>query len=107
MWSAPGTIARNCPHSCPVRVIAEKNQGGFMVAAVLRTADPDLNVKLVTATCGKSERAEPVAMLFEAGKVTLHGEFPKLEAELLGMIAGGDYEGPGTARTGRMRWSGR
>jgi len=90
-------------YSLPVRVVAEKNQGGQMVAAVLRTADPDLRVKLVTATCGKSERAEPVAMLFEAGKVVLHGEFPRLEAELLGMIAGGDYEpvwsgGPGGPR---------
>lgn len=36
-------------------------------------------------------------MLFEAGKVVLHGRLPKLEAELLGMIAGGDYEDPGTS----------
>ncbi|MEA3013198.1 MAG: hypothetical protein QOD42_1743 [Sphingomonadales bacterium] len=93
--------------SVPVRIVAEKNQGGLMVAAVLRTADPDLRVRLVTATCGKSERAEPVAMLFEAGKVTLHGEFPKLEAELLGMIAGGDYEGPGLSpdRADAMVWA--
>jgi phage terminase large subunit-like protein len=76
-------------------VVAEKNQGGKMVKAVLHTADPKLKVKLVTASVGKAERAAPVAMLFEAGKVVLHGRFPELEAELLGMIAGGDYEGPG------------
>jgi phage terminase large subunit-like protein len=91
----------------PVRVVAEKNQGGAMVAAVLRTADANLRVRLVTATCGKSERAEPVAMLFEAGKAVLHGAFPRLEAELLGMIAGGDYEGPGASpdRADAMVWA--
>ncbi len=77
-----------------------------MVASVLHTADPGLRVKLVTATVGKSERAAPVAMLFEAGKVVLHGRFPELEAELIGMIAGGDYEGPGTSpdRADAMVW---
>ena len=46
-------------------------------------------------------------MLFEAGKVVLHGEFPKLEAELLGMIAGGEYEGPGASpdRADAMVWA--
>jgi len=83
--------------SFPIQVVAEQNQGGKMVAAVLRTADPNLRVKLVTATVGKAERAAPVAMLFEAGKVVLHGRFPELEAELLGMIAGGEYEGPGVS----------
>ena len=45
-------------------------------------------------------------MLFEAGKVLLHGRFPELEAELCGMIAGGDYEGPGTSpdRADAMVW---
>ena len=77
-----------------------------MVKAVLHTADPNLRVKLVTATVGKAERAAPVAMLFEAGKVVLHGRFPELEAELLGMIAGGDYEGPGVSpdRADAMVW---
>jgi phage terminase large subunit-like protein len=110
-WSrAVAEAARLWGHlytSVPVKVVAEKNQGGAMVAAVLRTADPDLRVRLVTATCAKSERAEPVAMLFEAGKVVLHGEFPRLEAELLGMIAGGDYEGPGVSpdRADAMVWA--
>lgn len=77
-----------------------------MVKAVLRTADPNLRVKLVTATVGKAERAAPVAMLFEAGRVVLHGRFPELEAELLGMIAGGEYEGPGVSpdRADAMVW---
>jgi phage terminase large subunit-like protein len=77
-----------------------------MVASILHTADPNLRIKLVTATVGKSERASPVAMQFEAGKVLLHGRFPELEAQLLGMIAGGDYEGPGNSpdRADAMVW---
>jgi len=95
------------PVPIPVQVVAESNQGGLMVKSVLRIADPDLRVKLVTATQGKSDRASPVAMLFEAGKVTLHGRFPELEAQLLGMIAGGEYEGPGTSpdRADAMVWA--
>ncbi|HEV2815992.1 MAG TPA: terminase family protein [Allosphingosinicella sp.] len=91
----------------PVQVVAEQNQGGKMVEAVLRIADPDLDVKPVTATAGKALRAEPVARLFEAGKVVLHDRFRELEAELLGMIAGGDYEGPGTSpdRADAMVWA--
>jgi phage terminase large subunit-like protein len=91
----------------PVQVVAEQNQGGKMVEAVLRIADRDLDVKPVTATVGKTLRAEPVARLFEAGKVLLHGRFPALEAELLGMIAGGDYEGPGVSpdRADAMVWA--
>lgn len=87
-------------------VIAEANQGGKMVAAILRTADAELRVKLVRAVHGKTTRAEPVAHLFEAGKVVLHGRFPELEAQLLGMIAGGGYEGPGTSpdRADAMVW---
>ena len=61
-------------------VVAEKNQGGEMIRAVLATADPDLVVKLVTAKTGKTERATPVAHLFEAGKVVLHGRMEALEA---------------------------
>lgn len=55
---------------------------------------------------GWCQRAAPVAMLFEAGKVVLHGRFPELEAELMGMIAGGDYEGPGVSpdRADAMVW---
>lgn len=89
------------------RIVAERNQGGAMVRTVLHGADPRLSVKLVTATVGKSFRAEPVSRLFEAGKVRLHGAFPELEAELLGMIAGGDYEGPGVSpdRADAMVWA--
>lgn len=77
------------------RVVAEANQGGAMVASVLRAADITLPLKLVHASRGKAARAEPVAALYEAGKVRHAGDFPRLEDELCGLLAGGSYEGPG------------
>ncbi|WP_319951529.1 DNA-packaging protein [Sphingomonas caeni] len=77
------------------RVIAEKNQGGEMVASVLRAADARLPLALVHASRGKSARAEPVALLYEAGRVKHAGAFPVLEDELCGLMAGGGYAGPG------------
>jgi phage terminase large subunit-like protein len=91
----------------PIAIVAESNQGGHMVQAVLRTADSSLRVKLVHARHGKAERASPVAMLFEANKATLHGRFPELEAELCGLLAGGAYEGPAASpdRADAMVWA--
>jgi phage terminase large subunit-like protein len=87
-------------------IVAEANQGGNMVKAVLHTADPGLRVKLVNASTGKAARAEPIAHLFEAGRAKLRGRMPALEAQLLGLIAGGGYEGPGPSpdRADAMVW---
>lgn len=76
------------------RVIAEANQGGAMVESVLRAANAVLPVKLVHASRGKIARAEPVAALYEAGKVQHAGSFPKLEDQMCGMLIGGEYAGP-------------
>ncbi|MGI8943726.1 MAG: DNA-packaging protein [Qipengyuania sp.] len=77
------------------RVVAEANQGGDMVASVLKAADVTLPVKLVRASRGKAARAEPVAAYYEAGRVRHAGMFAKLEDQLCGLMAGGRYEGPG------------
>jgi phage terminase large subunit-like protein len=77
------------------RVVAEANQGGAMVASVLRAAEISLPVKLVHASRGKVARAEPVAALYEAGRVRHAGDFALLEDELCGLISRGRYEGPG------------
>jgi phage terminase large subunit-like protein len=88
-------------------VIAEKNQGGDMVTSVLRGADSGLPVKLVHAARGKTVRAEPVALLYEAGKIRHAGAFPALEDELCGLQAGGGYEGPGRSpdRADALVWA--
>ncbi len=77
------------------RVVAEANNGGAMVKSVLIAADATLPVRLVHASRGKVARAEPVAALYEGGRVRHLGAFPALEDELCGLIAGGGYEGPG------------
>ena len=50
-------------------IVAERNFGGAMVEHVIKTADKDVPVKLVTASRGKSVRAEPVAALYEQDRV--------------------------------------
>ncbi|OJV34511.1 MAG: ATP-binding protein [Sphingomonas sp. 67-36] len=89
------------------RVVAEKNQGGEMVRSTLLAADAVLPVRLVHASRGKAARAEPVAALYEAGKVWHAGAFPALEDELCGLSAGGGYEGPGRSpdRADALVWA--
>ena len=89
------------------RVIAEANQGGAMVESVLRAADVSLPVKLVHASRGKAARAEPVAALYEAGRVAHRGAFPELEDQMCGLLAGGGYVGPGRSpdRADALVWA--
>jgi phage terminase large subunit-like protein len=88
------------------KVVAEKNQGGDMVASVLHAVDPNLPVKLVSATKGKAARAEPIALRFESGEAKLAGAFPELEDELCGITYGG-YHGPSNSpdRADAMVWA--
>ena len=89
------------------RVVAEGNQGGEMVEAVLRGAGLRLGVKRVHATVGKVRRAEPIAAFFESGEAKLAGRFPELEKQLAGLAIGGDYQGPGRSpdRADAMVWA--
>jgi len=89
------------------RVIAEANQGGAMVKSVLQAANISLPVKLVHASRGKAARAEPVAALYENGRVHHVGAFPRLEDELCGLLIGGGYEGPGRSpdRADALVWA--
>jgi phage terminase large subunit-like protein len=77
------------------RVVAEANIGGDMVVSTLRGADVNMPVRKVHASHGKVRRAEPVAVLYERGKVAHVGAFPTLEDELCGYVSGGEYQGPG------------
>lgn len=88
-------------------IVAEANNGGAMVESVLKAADFELKVRLVHASRGKCARAEPIALKFETGRAFFAGEFPELEAELGGMIAGGGYDGPGRSpdRADAMVWA--
>ena len=66
------------------RIVAEINNGGDMVAATLRTVDPAVPFAAVHASRGKIVRAEPVAALYEEGKVRHLGAFPVLEDQMCG-----------------------
>lgn len=63
-------------------VIAESNQGGEMVRSVITQVDQSVPVQLVHASRGKMTRAEPVAVLYEKGRVHHVGNFPELEDEM-------------------------
>lgn len=63
-------------------IIAEANQGGEMVTAVLAQVERNLPVRLVHATRGKAVRAEPVSAMYEQGRVHHVGNLVELENEL-------------------------
>lgn len=78
------------------RIVAEKNYGGALVEANIRSVDKKASVKLVTATRGKAVRAEPVAGLYEQGRVKHvldpHVDLTELENQLCNFSTAG-YEG--------------
>lgn len=65
------------------RVIAELNLGGSLVEMLLRTVDRHVPYRAVKAARGKAIRAEPIAALYEQGRVHHVGEFPELEDQLV------------------------
>lgn len=65
------------------RVVAEVNNGGDLVELTLRAVDPSVPYRKVTASRGKRLRAEPVAALYEQGRIHHVGVFDKLEEQML------------------------
>lgn len=65
-------------------VVGETNYGGAMVEYVIRTCRPRTNFQMVTASRGKTQRAEPFSALYEQGKVRHVGYLTDLEDELAG-----------------------
>lgn len=78
-------------------VIGETNFGGGMVKFVIQAAaakaEVRVNFRMVTASRGKVQRAEPFSALYEQGKVRHVGLYPKLEDELCAFSTSG-YTGP-------------
>lgn len=64
------------------RIVGEVNNGGEMVEATLRMVDPDVPFRAVRASRGKAARAEPVAALYEQGRMHHLGAFPQLEDQM-------------------------
>lgn len=68
------------------RIVAEVNNGGDLVEAVLRTVDPNFAYKAVRASRGKLTRAEPIAALYEQHRVHHVGAFGVLEDQICDYI---------------------
>jgi phage terminase large subunit-like protein len=64
------------------KIVAEKNQGGEMVEAVIRSVDRNVPISLVHATRGKLIRAEPISALYEQNRVHHVGRFDELEDQM-------------------------
>ena len=87
------------------RLVAEVNQGGAMVGEVLRQVDPLVPLKAVHAARGKAARAEPVAALYEQGRVAHVAGLDALEDQMCRMTVRG-YEGSGSPdRVDALVWA--
>ncbi|WP_455722223.1 DNA-packaging protein [Xanthobacter autotrophicus] len=86
-------------------IVAEVNQGGEMVRAVIAEVDDGVPVEQVRATRGKFLRAEPVAALYEQGRVRHAGAFPALEDEMCDFGTDGLSSGRSPDRLDALVWA--
>jgi phage terminase large subunit-like protein len=87
------------------RLVAEVNQGGDLVETVLRQVDPMVPYRKVHASRGKVARAEPVAALYEQGRVRHVSGLDALEDQMCRMGPRG-YEGKGSPdRVDALVWA--
>ncbi|MDX2288562.1 MAG: terminase family protein [Hyphomicrobiaceae bacterium] len=86
-------------------VVVEVNQGGDLVAAVLRQIAADVVIRPVRAVRGKWQRAEPVAALYAEGRIAHVGRFAELEDEMCAMSADGRVGGKSPDRLDALVWA--
>lgn len=86
-------------------IVGETNQGGDMVAATVRAVRPGLPFREVTATRGKWVRAEPIAALYEQGRISHAGAFASLEDEMVAFGPNGLADGASPDRLDALVWA--
>lgn len=86
-------------------IVAEGNYGGAMVESTIRAVDHNAPVTMVTASRGKAVRAEPIAALFEQGRVSFVGSMPELEDQLVGFTPSGFIGENSPDRADAMVWA--
>ena len=86
-------------------IIAEVNQGGEMVTTILAGIDADVPVRAVRANRGKYLRAEPVAALYEQGRIRHVGNLADLEDEMCDFGLDGLSSGKSPDRLDAMVWA--
>ncbi len=87
------------------RIVVEVNQGGEMVKAVIAQVDAAAPVKSVYATRGKRLRAEPIAALYEQGRVRHVGAFPALEDQMTSYVGATRAVGKSPDRLDALVWA--
>ncbi|MBW8303596.1 MAG: terminase family protein [Brevundimonas sp.] len=97
-------VRRTAEEFGAARVVVESNNGGAMAEAVLRASGLTRTVKRVHASVGKVARAEPVAALYEQGRVAHAAGLEALEEELMGL---GDEDAGGRSpdRADALVWA--
>jgi phage terminase large subunit-like protein len=86
-------------------LVVEVNQGGEMVRSVINEVDHTVPVTPVRALRGKWLRAEPVATLYEQGRVKHAGSFAALEDEMCDFASSGLSSGRSPDRLDAMVWA--
>lgn len=103
-WAA-AVIAVYRRHQADV-IVGEENFGGALVEYAIRTVDRRAPYKAVRASRGKHVRAEPIAMLYEQGRVRHAGSFPELEDQMCSMSRNDGWMGRGSPdRLDAMVWA--
>ena len=87
------------------RVIVEKNFGGDMALQVIRSCDATLPIRAVNASRGKVARAEPIAALFEQGRVKHMPGLTLLEDQFCGFTPSGYVGGGSPDRADAAIWA--
>lgn len=85
-WASEAVAAYHRHHAD--RIIGETNQGGDLIEAMLRSVSANVAYKSVRASRGKVARAEPVAALYEQGRVKHVGILRELEDQLCNWTPG-------------------
>jgi phage terminase large subunit-like protein len=87
------------------KIVAEVNQGGDLVETLIRQVDPLIPYGSLRASRGKIARAEPVAALYEQGRVAHYGDLGPLEDQMCGMTSTG-FTGRGSPdRVDALVWA--
>lgn len=87
------------------RLVAEVNQGGDLVESVIRQVDPLVPFRALRAGRGKGLRAEPVAALYEQGRVRHLRGLGALEDQMCRMTLAG-FDGSGSPdRVDALVWA--
>lgn len=85
-------------------IVAERNFGGAMVEGTIRSVRRGAPVKLVTASRGKTVRAEPIASLYSQGRVKHHGIFPDMEEQMCNFSTAGYFGSRSPDRADAAIW---